>query len=172
MLDSLALLTVNPSSQVITSEPVLLYNTQLSPSWRTADYFVVSFFFFSCTLKAAWISSWADATTTKDGREHTSALCLGRSLWGRSGFMERSLAQQVRGGLQWRCSEPSTRIPREKNQTTAKLHNMHMTRRNSRQKYYYKRMQYLKWLIPTDESCIFLLHPSPTSCFGLTLSRG
>lgn len=129
MLDSLALLMVNPSSQVITSEPLLLYNTQLSPSWRAAD-FIVSFFFL------VHIESRVDqflTTATKDGREHTSALCLGRSLWGRSGFMERSLAQQVRGGLQWRCSEPSTRIPLGKNKTTAKLHNMHMTRRNPRQ---------------------------------------
>lgn len=111
MLDLLALLMVNPSSQGIASEPALLYNTQLSPSWQAADFIVSFFFFFPCTLKAEWISSWADTTATK---EHTSALCLGRSLWGRSGFIERSLAQQVRGGLQWRCSDPSSRIPREK----------------------------------------------------------
>lgn len=120
---------VNPSSQVVTSEPVLLYNTQLSPSWQTADFIVSSFFF------SMHIESRVDQFLSRyNGTEHTNALCLGRSLWGRSGFMERSLAQQVRGGLEWRCSDPSTTIPR-KNKTKQQLkhHNMHMTRKNSTQ---------------------------------------
>lgn len=88
--------------------------------------------FFSRTLKAEWSSSVPGQiqrqrkTEAENTERHSSvlwgALCLGRSFWGRSGFIWRSLAQQVRGGLECRCSVPSTKVLQKKYETT--LHNM------------------------------------------------
>lgn len=71
MLDSLALLMVNPSSQVITSEPVLLYNTQLSPSWRTADFIVSFFFFFFLVHIESRVDQFLSGCNSNERRQRT-----------------------------------------------------------------------------------------------------
>lgn len=105
------------------------YTTQLSLSWQKADSKVSSillkFFLALPFFHAHWKQSGSvpgqihrQRKTAENTEHHSSvlygSLCLGRSFWGRSGFIGRSLAHQVRGGLEWRRSDPSTKIPQKK----------------------------------------------------------